>query len=151
MCINQRIRSKKNIKYIYCIKKKKEVTYDICNNCNSKEHKKVKPIKKSKVGIKKKSSKVIKMERNRFSILTDDLKHCYICHKCKDDLHEVYGGSNRQTSIKNGFVIPVCRNCHIKVTDNVKVQRMLQIMMQAKYETEYSREEFMKIIGKSYL
>ena len=144
MCIYQRIRTKNYMKYAYCLKKKKEVAYKVCKNCTSKEFKKVKE-------IKKKSNKLAKLERNRFSILTNDLEHCYICHKKKDDLHEIFSGSNRQTSIRNGFVIPICRKCHIKITNNIDAQKRLQIMMQAQYEREYSREEFVEIIGKSYL
>lgn len=144
MCIYQRIRTKNYIKYVYCLKRKKEVTYKTCSNCKSKEYKKVKE-------IKKKSSKLAKLERNRFSILTNDLEHCYICHSKKDDLHEIFSGSNRKTSIKNGFVIPICRKCHTKITNNVDAQKRLQMMTQAQYEAEHSREDFVKIIGKSYL
>ena len=52
--------------------------------------------------IKQKSSKLAKLERNRFSIITKDLEHCYICTKkgmkniSKDDLHELLEGKNRQ-------------------------------------------------------
>lgn len=151
MCINQKIRTKNYIKYVYCTKKKKEVTYEICSNCKIKEYKEVKAMKTYKVDIKKKSSRLAKLERNRFSILTNDLLHCYICHKRKDDLHEVFAGSNRQVSMKNGFVIPLCRECHRKTTNSIEAQKRLQVIMQAQYEAEYSREEFIKLIGKSYL
>lgn len=46
--------------------------------------------------IKNKSNKLSKLEKKRFSILTDDLEHCFICKERdeslipKDDLHEIY-------------------------------------------------------------
>lgn len=148
MCINQRIRSKKNIKYIYCIKKKKEITYDICNNCTSKEHKKVKPIKKSKIEIKKKSSKLIKLEKQRDKNLTKE-GICECCGKYSErlDPHEIYGGSNRKRSIKYKFIKLICRECHSN--DNKIMQ--LRADTQKEYEKNHSREEFIKIIGKNYL
>ena len=42
------------------------------------------------VHIKKKSGRLAKLERNRHSIITDDLKHCYICGAKKEDLHEIF-------------------------------------------------------------
>ena len=146
MCIHQRIRTKNYIKYVYCLKKKEEVTYKICSNCKSRDYKKVKV-------IKKKSSKLAKLERNRFSILTNDLEHCYICTErgikniFKQDLHEVYGGSNRKRSIENGLVVPLCRKCH----EDKETLEYLKRIVQLKYEKTHSREDFIKIIGKSYL
>lgn len=42
--------------------------------------------------MKKKSTKLAKLEKNRYSIFTDDYTHCYYCHnyKIKLDIHEVY-------------------------------------------------------------
>ncbi len=148
MCVNKRVRSKKNIKYIYCIKKKKEVTYEMCNNCTSKEYKKSKPIKVSKTKIKNKSNKLAKLERQRDK---DIIKSgiCECCGKYSErlDTHEVYGGSNRKRSIKYKFIKLICRECHS--SENKIMQ--LRVDIQKKYEENYSREEFIKIIGKSYL
>ena len=42
--------------------------------------------------MKKKSKKLAKLEKNRYSIFTDDYTHCYYCKKyAKTDIHEVYG------------------------------------------------------------
>ena len=64
--------------------------------------------------MSKKSKKLAKMERNRTSIITDDMNHCYLCGLKKDHIHEVCFGKNRLNSIKHALVIPVCFNCHIK-------------------------------------
>ena len=103
--------------------------------------------------IRKKSNKLAKLENNRFSIITDDLKRCYICTErgiknvLKDDLHEVYGGSNRKISIKNGLVVPLCRKCH----QDIDIIKYLRKFVQLEYEETYTREEFIELIGKSYL
>ena len=107
--------------FIWCRKLKKEITWDDCKNCVESEPRENKP-------IKKKSNKLAKLERNRFSILTDDLEHCYICKKIyfrlvpREDLHEIFGGRNRQISMRKGFVVPLCRKCH----DNERVKKILK-------------------------
>lgn len=40
--------------------------------------------------IKQKSSKLAKLEKNRFSILTNDLEKCYFCNNKKMELHEAF-------------------------------------------------------------
>ena len=103
--------------------------------------------------IKNKTNKQAKLENSRYSIITNDLKHCYICTERglkdipKDDLHETYGGSNRKRSIENGFVVPLCRKCH----QDDEILKFLQRFMQLEYEETHTREEFIKLIGKSYL
>lgn len=64
-------------------------------------------------------SKVTRLERMRFSIVTKDLSHCFICHSFKNDLHEIYHGKNRINSMKYGCVIPVCRKCHNRIHKDV--------------------------------
>lgn len=45
-CINLKIRQKKQKKYLFCYKLKKETTFNICNNCNDFMIVRNKPIKK---------------------------------------------------------------------------------------------------------
>ena len=99
--------------------------------------------------IKKKSSKLAKLERNRFSILTDDLEHCYICKRIfeqiipKDDLHEIFGGRNRQISMKMGWVAPLCRTHH----EDEEAKKFLKKICMAKYcTTEQKKEEMRKLL-----
>ena len=97
--------------------------------------------------IKKVSRKQKQLEKNRFSIFTDNFNKCYYCGKeGKMDLHEIYGGSNRKRSIENGFVVPLCRICH----SNEKIIQYLRIKLQKEYEKKHSRDDFIKLIGKSY-
>lgn len=105
-CINLRIRSKKGIKYGYCIKFKKEVSM-FCK-CKSIEYKQYKT-------IIKRTTKQSKLDKSRtVSLFTDDLNICYLCGLKKNHLHEVFYGRNRVNSIKYGLFIPVCEKCHRK-------------------------------------
>ncbi len=102
--------------------------------------------------MRKKSNKLAKLEHNRYSIFTDNFDKCYYCHiqKWREqiDLHEVYGGSNRQRSMKYGLVVPLCRRCH----SNEMIIQDLRKVCQRQYEKEgHSRADFIQLIGKSYL
>lgn len=145
-CMYLTKRTRKYLPYWFCRLNKEVVTLDKCKSCSKLKYKEIKV-------IKNKTSKQVKLENNRYSIITNDLKHCYICTKkglkdiSKDDLHEIYGGSNRKRSIKNGFVVPLCRNCH---QDN-EILKFLKRFIQKEYEKTHTREEFIKLIGKNYL
>lgn len=110
-------------------------------------------IKKEKTPtrIKRKSNKLAKKEKNRFSIITTDLEKCYLCKAKKEDLHEIYEGKNRQLSMKYGLVIPLCRKCHISVTNNKTLQEKLHKVGQKVFKKYYKTENFVKIFGKNYL
>ena len=145
-CIYLTKRSRKYSPYWFCRLNKEEIALDKCKSCSKLKYKEIK-------AIKNKTNKQAKLENSRYSIITDDLKHCYICTERglkdipKDDLHETYGGSNRKRSIENGFVVPLCRKCH----QDDKILKFLQRFIQLEYEETHTREEFIKLIGKSYL
>lgn len=121
----------------------KTITYiDECKKCLKSESR----VNKS---IKKITSKRIRLEKNRFSIFTKNFNQCFYCKtkQNKMDLHEVYGGSNRTRSMINGLVVPLCRKCH----SNEDIISKLRIDLQKEYEKTHTREEFIKLIGKSYI
>ena len=112
-----------------------------CENCLNKDFKRNSPIKKV-------TDKQKELNKNRFSIFTTNFNKCFYCGKeGKMDIHEVYGGSNRTRSIKNGLVVPLCRLCH----SNERIIHYLRIMLQKEYEKRHSREDFVSIIGKNYI
>lgn len=90
-CKHLTVRSNKGIKYYFCRLKKQQLQFTLeqCKKCSKFDFKKNKP-------LKNKSNKLSKLEKKRFSILTNDLEHCYICKERdekkvpKDDLHEIY-------------------------------------------------------------
>lgn len=104
--------------------------------------------KKTKHTLKKISSKQAKKERNRYSILTDNLDKCYICGSKKCDLHEIFGGCRRQKSIEHKLVIPICRNDHSNIKN---FENWLHKTAKKKFEETHTREEFIKEFGKSFI
>lgn len=103
---------------------------------------------KKSAEIKKKSNKLAKLERQR----DKDIIKEGICEFCgnyskKLDPHEVYGGSNRKRSIKHKFIKLICRECH----SNENIINQLRTETQKEYEKNHTREEFIKLIGKSYI
>ncbi len=107
--------------------------------------------------IKQKSSKLAKLEKNRFSILTNDLEHCYICTEegikdiPKQDLHELCGGRNRKLSMKYGLVIPLCRKHHNLIENDETLKQKWHKVAQKEFKKHYKTENFMQIFGKNYL
>ena len=98
--------------------------------------------------MKKKSNKLAKLERQR----DKNLIKSGICENCgkysqRLDPHEVYGGSNRKRSIKYKFIKLLCRECH----SNENIINQLRIDTQKEYEKSHTKEEFIKLIGKSYI
>lgn len=79
--------------------------------------------------------------------------------------HEVFPGSNRQTSIDYGFQVDVCPACHRELQDNItdwakEQNRSLRRHFQKKFMSEqmqqgYSREtalqSWMILIGRNYI
>lgn len=147
-CINlkQKLDRKLFCKHKNCIIKISE-----CKSCPYKE------FKGTTYKIKKRTSKLTKMEKDRFSIFTDDLDHCIICGKSPINKHEIfYGSKNRQKSIQYGLVIPLCTSIHhnqigqtgIHFDKNLKKE--WQIKGQEIFEKTYPELDFKKEFGKSY-
>lgn len=132
------------------------IVTDLSNSFNPCPKNTIKKEKK-KTRIKQKSSKLAKLEKNRFSIITTDLEHCYLCTKqgIKDipqnDFHELIEGKNRQVSMKYGLVIPICRKCHYFVTNDKTLQDKLHKVAQKEFKKHYKLEDFVQIFGKNYL
>lgn len=160
----------------YCNILNKEITYSVCRECVNKEYKKSSYNKKSPitseriaqssalssessvksaVKVQYKSKKLKKLERNRRSVFTDDLEHCYLCGKPREHLHEIIYGKNRINSIKYNFVLPLCANHHTG-KDGIHFNKELDLyykrLCQIYFENNIgNRKEFIKIFGRSYL
>lgn len=127
--------------YLYCRKLKRVITFDKCKNCL-----KIEP--RENKDIIKRTPKQNKLERDRDKGLMKT-GYCECCGRWSSrlDPHEVYGGSNRKRSIQNGLVKRICRQCH----SNEELIMDLRKEVQKEYEKTHTREEFIKLIGKSYL
>lgn len=97
----------------------------------------------------------------RFSIITEDLTKCIECG-CNVNInkHEIFGGTaKRQLSIKYGLVIPLCGLfCHNQY-DSIGIHFDSSLcekwhkkgQIKAMQHYGWSKEDFIKIFGRSYL
>ena len=104
--------------------------------------------KKEVTEIKKKSKKLAKLERQRDKDIVKE-GICEFCGKYSKrlDPHEIYGGSNRKRSIQHKFVKLICPKCH----SNEAIINQLRIDTQKEYMKTHTEEEFINLIGKSYI
>lgn len=178
---------KQGFNKVICKRTGKEIKLSECTNCPYKEYKDKKCttiVKKSglewknaqkspvycansnknsrklqsSAKINQKSSKLAKLERNRFSLFTDDLDHCIICGKSPVNKHEIFGGSaNRKKSMEYGLVIPLCtREHHDQVNCrgihfDKKLRDEWHIKGQLKFIESYPDLRFEDIFKKNYL
>ncbi len=89
---------------------------------------------------------------------------CYYCGTPYAERHEVYGGPNRQISIREGFQVDLCHECHEEMTANItergkKRNAWWRKYYQNKYESrliatgctpENARKAWMAMIGRNY-
>ena len=144
-CANLLKRSKNYKTVFYCKKYKRYINISIdCESCSDFILKRNKP-------IRKRTNKQNKLEKQRFSILTTDFTKCYICGKPKNEIHEIFSGSNRQTSMKLGLCIPICRLCHNRWEINKEFRKKYQLIGRNKFIELYGYDKFMQEFKKSYL
>ena len=102
--------------------------------------------------MKYKSNKLAKLEKNRYSVFCSDDK-CFLCDNTYQlTWDEIFKGSNRQTSMKYGFCIRLCLNCHRRINEDYDYINYWKKEAQKYYESNYgSREDFIKAFGRNYL
>lgn len=89
------------------------------------------------------------------SILQSE-KKCYVT-ELTDGLHKhhIYGAANRKISEDNGFWVWLTPKYHNMSDRGVHFNKEFDLLLkqecQAKYEETHSRDEFMELIGRSYL
>lgn len=169
-CINLKKRKNKP----FCKLLNKEIPFSYCQECDNKSYKTKKKensfyklnnnqIKKNtqsleKIVIKKtkmhnKSKKLINLEKNRFSVFSDNANNCFLCGSIYNlTWHEIYSGRNRQNSMKYGLCLRLCLNCHEKKQEDVNFNEFWHKKGQSLWESEIgSREEFIKVFRRNYL
>ena len=105
--------------------------------------------------MRKKTSKLAKLERYRESIFTDNLKECYICGlrgitRTASEKHEILGGAKRKNSMLFGYVLPLCRDCHISFTNNQVLKRLWAKRCQIYHEKKYGVQDWMDKFHRNY-
>lgn len=142
-----RTKTRKGIKkiYNYCTLNREEITYDNCKKCNKYEC-------KIKTPLKNRSSKLNKREKNRFSIIYQDLTKCANCgSKIEIEKNEVFEGAYRQTSITYGMIVPFCRRCHKRFHNERLFNLKYKAMFQIKFLETHLLEEFIEIFKQDYI
>ena len=110
-----------------------------------------------------------KKKKHPPSILQADGSYCYICALFDGDFtpkqtqeHHIFPGTSLRTvSEANGFKVRLCPMHHEGDEHGVRLAvhhpeynnyaRLLQQACQTKYERDHSREEWMALVGRSYL
>ena len=104
-----------------------------------------------------------KRVKKQKSILQDQSrKQCYLCMLLEGDYrekmvedHHIYFGSNRRNSEIHGFKVNLCIPHHREGKEAVHQNRnndlILKKVCQQEYEKTHTREDFVRIIGKSYI
>ena len=105
---------------------------------------------KVRLKMKKVTGKRAKLERNRYSVFTDNLSYCYVCGKPRTELHEILFGSNRFNSMKYGYILPLCRKCHESFHRNRILTKKWSVKCQDHFEKKYSVKEWMETFHKNY-
>lgn len=93
-----------------------------------------------------------------FSVLTDDLEHCFVCGSNVVAIHHVlYGKGRRKKSERYGFLIPLHPRWHTETNDaihkgNKELDLKLKRLAQTYYEQNIgTRTDFIVEFGRSYL
>ncbi len=159
-----KIINKKKTVYNYCTLFRKTVPFSCYQECDKKEYKQYKRLQsKKEYKIKSKSSKLAKLERNRFSIIYPDLTKCCKCGLKTGDFdkrinqytyiakNEVFEGSYRQISIRLGMIAPFCIFCHKKFHKDIMFNLSYKVMFEKEYLKTHTKEEFIKIFGQDYI
>lgn len=104
-----------------------------------------------------------KRKSHKASIMQEKDGTCYLCVLLQQDYrthsyleeHHIYGGPNRDKSEAEGLKVYLCLRHHRTgpeaVHNNAEIMRLLRQQGQIAYEQTHSREEFRKLMGKSYL
>lgn len=129
-------------------KEYKSNSNQIKNDCNSKSKTQYKISK-----MKSKSNKIAKLERNRFSVFSNNKEECIVCKSTYQlTWHEIYSGSNRQNSMRNGFCLRLCLSCHMKYQEDAKFNDHWHKQGQLYWENNIgTREEFIKKFRRNWL
>ena len=131
-CINLRTRSKKGVKYFFCVRRKAEVERNGCFSCKHREFKKVTKmtVKTPLRATAKKQSKRTKAtsipKKVKDEVFKRDKGVCIFCGK--PGLPECHYIKRSQSGLgipKNIFT--GCRVCHNKFDDSIEREKMLPI------------------------
>jgi hypothetical protein len=145
-CVNLRWRTKKGIKYMFCIHKKAEIERNECSGCLYREYKtaskkclktRIKPISKKRVCVSKKTYEIVlENSKDKFGV-----PRCELCG-CADNLqlhHILYRSERKDLIDEPSNCMMLCHKdfsqnkCHAAVHENKK--KYQPILLDIKKET----------------
>ena len=151
-------------KYV-CKRTNKEIKLCDCSNCPYKEYKECTKIVQKRITdnkectknqkyctkIKKRSSNLAKLEKERFSLFTDNKDRCMFCGSTyKLTWHEIYCGRNRRNSMRYGLCLRMCLRCHKLKQENKQFNDEWHKKGQAMFSKAYPNEDFNAVFRKNY-
>lgn len=100
-----------------------------------------------------KSNKLAKLERNRFSVFTDNKDKCMFCPATTNlTWHEIFAGRNRQNSMEDGLCLRMCLLCHEIKQEDTQFNEFWHHEAQLYYESHIgSRKQFLDRYRRNYL
>lgn len=102
--------------------------------------------------MKKKTNKLAKLERNRFSLFSEENNKCFLCPSTYNlTWHEIYSGRNRQNSMKYGLCLRLCLNCHSKYQETKQFNDYWHRQGQLAFIEHYPELDFLSIFHRNYL
>lgn len=79
-------------------------------------------------------------------------KRCVICGRVENlEVHHLLCGAQRRKADAYGLVVMLCHDCHMQVHGSAEMMRRSRMAGQRLFERKHSREEFIRIFGRSYL
>ena len=94
----------------------------------------------------------------RYSIITNNLDRCIECGNKDIELHEVFFGKNRNKSIEDGLVIPLCKSLHhrgnlIGIHKDIGLNLKYKKIAEKRWLEYYNKttDDFIKRYGRNYL
>lgn len=136
-----------------CSRNNEEIDPRNCKNCNDRDYPQVKkkePIKVYKP-LNKRTSKLNKLERNRFTILDLKKEQCSECHRyIKTSTNEIFCGRNRKNSMIHGAINYLCIECHKIYDIDMELRLKWQRRFKKKFLENHTETDFINIFGRSY-
>ena len=94
------------------------------------------------------------------SIITNDLKHCYVCGTNQNiELHHcIHGTAKRKLADKEGLIVPLCHEHHqgtkgVHGRDGHNLDKELKINAEVVWCEKNAKtpDDFIRIFGRNYL
>jgi len=146
-----------------CKKDKNRIPFKDCKGCSFKEsesnNNQIKNTSKtnykqlqSTTKLKNKSNKLAKLEKNRFSLFTNNKDKCMFCSATTNlTWHEIFRGRNRVNSMKYGLCLRMCLKCHVLYQEDPIFNDLWHKKGQVKFNKTYPDLDFIDIFKINYL